>query len=1162
MKNFSRMLLNLKDFAEICDSFGSGRTPMLASGLSGIHKAHFIYAITQIIERQGLVITPDEPSSLRICEDINAFFGPDHQQMAFYYPARELTYRDVEGVSREYEHARLKVLGLLSGGDCPIVVASAEAALLHTMPPQELKARTVAIHPGESFSMEELVALLLKAGYEGREQVEGVCQFSHRGGILDFYPPQSADPYRVEFWGDEVDTICQFKTDTQRRSEVVEEAVITPAREVLYDSPEGFRKTLCAIRDRQKGKAGVAAKEHLQKDIDRLEGGLTLNSIDKYLPVVYEKPATLFDYFSDAALFVSDPIGAKDALKNLHWQLQEDIKIMLEEGILFPGCTGYIGDYVDLLTQMERWDTLILDTFTRNLGEIPLKGLYNIEAVQLSVWSGEFDLLKEDLTDYLGQEYCAIVMAGTKRAAAALTDDLQKAGISADYVENLSELRRGKVLVTDGALSAGFEYPRLKLAVITHGRAAASAPRKHKAAKKGDAIKSLADLTPGDYVVHVAHGIGVFEGIIKRDIHGVVKDYIKIRYAGTDTLFVPVTQLDLVSKYIGAREDSGVKLNKLNSVEWSKTRQRVKKAVADMAQELIRLYSQRMQLKGYAFGPDTDWQRDFEDRFPYEETDDQLRCIDEIKADMERPVPMDRLLCGDVGFGKTEVAIRAAFKAVMDGKQVAVLVPTTILAWQHYQTFRNRMNGFPIKVEVLSRYRTAKQQEEILRELRRGEVDIIIGTHRVIQKDVTFKDLGLCIIDEEQRFGVAHKEKFKEMRGEVDVLTLSATPIPRTLNMAMSGIRDMSVIEEAPQDRHPVQTYVLEHDWGVLGEAMRRELRRGGQVFYLHNHVESIDSCAFKIQQMLPDARVVSAHGKMGEEQLSRVWKQLNDHEIDILVCTTIIETGVDVSNCNTLIIENADRMGLSQLYQLRGRVGRSNRRAFAYLTFTRGKALSDVATKRLAAIREFTSFGSGFRIAMRDLEIRGAGNVLGAQQHGHMEAVGYDMYLRLLSEAVGEQRGEAPPKTSAECMVDIRIGAHIPEEYISNLSQRIDIYKKIAAIQNKEDSMDVLDELIDRFGDPPQAVKGLVDVALVRNTAAGLGIKEISERGDAVWLIPEQLDMERVSTLAAKLPGRVMVNAGAKPYITVKIPKGKKALDTIREALSTMQPEGAGDEK
>ena len=1151
MKNFSRMLLNLKDFAEICDSFGSGRTPMLASGLSGIHKAHFIYAITQIIERQGLVITPDEPSALRICEDINAFFGPDHQQMAFYYPARELTYRDVEGVSREYEHARLKVLGLLSGGDCPIVVASAEAALLHTMPPQELKARTVAIHPGESFSMEELVALLLKAGYEGREQVEGVCQFSHRGGILDFYPPQSADPYRVEFWGDEVDTICQFKTDTQRRSEVVEEAVITPAREVLYDSPEGFRKTLCAIRDRQKGKAGVAAKEHLQKDIDRLEGGLTLNSIDKYLPVVYEKPATLFDYFSDAALFVSDPIGAKDALKNLHWQLQEDIKIMLEEGILFPGCTGYIGDYVDLLTQMERWDTLILDTFTRNLGEIPLKGLYNIEAVQLSVWSGEFDLLKEDLTDYLGQEYCAIVMAGTKRAAAALTDDLQKAGISADYVENLSELRRGKVLVTDGALSAGFEYPRLKLAVITHGRAAASAPRKHKAAKKGDAIKSLADLTPGDYVVHVAHGIGVFEGIIKRDIHGVVKDYIKIRYAGTDTLFVPVTQLDLVSKYIGAREDSGVKLNKLNSVEWSKTRQRVKKAVADMAQELIRLYSQRMQLKGYAFGPDTDWQRDFEDRFPYEETDDQLRCIDEIKADMERPVPMDRLLCGDVGFGKTEVAIRAAFKAVMDGKQVAVLVPTTILAWQHYQTFRNRMNGFPIKVEVLSRYRTAKQQEEILRELRRGEVDIIIGTHRVIQKDVTFKDLGLCIIDEEQRFGVAHKEKFKEMRGEVDVLTLSATPIPRTLNMAMSGIRDMSVIEEAPQDRHPVQTYVLEHDWGVLGEAMRRELRRGGQVFYLHNHVESIDSCAFKIQQMLPDARVVSAHGKMGEEQLSRVWKQLNDHEIDILVCTTIIETGIDLPNANTLIIEDADRLGLAQLHQIRGRVGRSSRRAYAYLTYRRGKVLTEVAAKRLSAIREFAEFGSGFKIAMRDLEIRGAGNVLGPEQSGFLLSVGYDMYLKLLEEAVLQEQGQpVPPKT--ECAADLSVAASVPDRYVPSPEQRMDLYRRIAAIRSEAEADDLVDELIDRYGEPPRTVNNLISVALLRAAAAEAGITDIAQKQGQLVFTLARFSLEQFSALCAmdRYQNRLLLTPGEVPRFTFRLKKGEDALRAARQVV------------
>ena len=642
----------------------------------------------------------------------------------------------------------------------------------------------------------------------------------------------------------------------------------------------------------------------------------------------------------------------------------------------------------------------------------------------------------------------------------------------------------------------------------------------------------------------------MFEGIVKREIQGVVKDYIKIRYAGTDTLFVPVTQLDLVTKYVGVREDAAVRLSKLNSVEWQKTRARVKKAVEDMAKELTELYAKRMQVKGHAFSPDTDWQNDFERRFPYDETDDQLRCIEEIKADMERESPMDRLLCGDVGFGKTEVALRAAFKCVMDGKQCALLCPTTILAWQHSQTVRRRMEGFPVKVDLLSRFRTAREQKQVLDELRRGETDIIIGTHRLVQNDVKFKDLGLCIIDEEQRFGVRHKEKFKEMRANVD---LSATPIPRTLNMAMSGIRDMSILEEAPQDRHPVQTYVVEHDWGLVTQAIEREIRRGGQVFYLHNRVESIDSCAYKIQQLVPSARIVTAHGKMNEEQLSAVWRQLLDYEVDILVCTTIIETGVDVPNCNTLIIENADHMGLSQLYQLRGRVGRSNRRAFAYLTFKPDRELSDIATKRLAAIREFTSFGSGFRIAMRDLEIRGAGNILGSQQHGHMEAVGYDMYLKLLSDAVAEQRGEAPTHAATECMVDVRVGAHIPEEYIDNLAQRIDIYKKIAGIQTEEDALDLIDELIDRFGEPPEAVKGLVDVALVRNTASLMGIREISQRGDAVLLYPEVMDMQRAGALAVKLRGRVMVSAGAKPYITVKIPPGSEPLDTIREALAAM---------
>ena len=575
-----------------------------------------------------------------------------------------------------------------------------------------------------------------------------------------------------------------------------------------------------------------------------------------------------------------------------------------------------------------------------------------------------------------------------------------------------------------------------------------------------------------------------------------------------------------------------------------------------MADELIKLYAKREASKGYAFGQDTDWQNDFERRFPYDETDDQLRCIQEIKADMERPVPMDRLLCGDVGFGKTEVAIRAAFKCVMDGKQCAVLVPTTILAWQHYQTFRNRMEGFPVKVDILSRFRTPREQEQVLEELRRGQIDVIIGTHRLVQKDVKFKDLGLCIIDEEQRFGVKHKETFKEMRNNVDVLTLSATPIPRTLNMAMSGIRDMSTIEEAPQDRQPVQTYVMEHDWGILTQAMNKELRRGGQVFYLHNRVDTIDSCAATIQKLIPDATVVVAHGKMSEEQLSKVWKRLLDHEIDILVCTTIIETGVDVSNCNTLIIEDADRLGLSQLYQIRGRVGRSSRRAFAYLTVTKGKALTDVATKRLEAIREFTTFGSGFRIAMRDLEIRGAGNILGAQQHGHMEAVGYEMYLKMLSDAVAVAKGEKPDTQATECQVDIRIGAHIPEDYIESLPQRIDIYKKIASVENDQDALDITDELIDRFGDPPESVKGLIDVSLLRNKAASLGIKEISQRTDSLLFYPEVVDMEAASRLAANLKGRVMLNAGAKPYLAVRVLKGEKPVDTMRLALDAMSPD------
>ena len=704
--------------------------------------------------------------------------------------------------------------------------------------------------------------------------------------------------------------------------------------------------------------------------------------------------------------------------------------------------------------------------------------------------------------------------------------------------------------VLPGSLSAGFEYPTANFALITHGHFAAAPKRTRKRQKNAKEIYSLSELAPGDYIVHSAHGVGVFEGIHKLEMQGVTKDYLKVRYAKGDILYVPVTQLDMVSKYIGPKEEVKVRLNRLGGQDWQKAKARVRSAVKDIAKELIKLYAERMKLKGHAFPPDTGWQRDFESRFEYEETEDQLRCIQEIKEDMEKEQPMDRLLCGDVGFGKTEVALRAAFKCVTDSKQCALLVPTTILAWQHYQTVTQRFEGFPIKVEILSRFRTPKQQAEILKQLKRGEIDMIIGTHRLVQKDVQFRDLGLVIIDEEQRFGVAQKERFKSVTKNVDVLTLSATPIPRTLNMALSGIRDMSSLEEAPQDRHPVQTYVLEYDQAVINDAVRRELRRGGQVYYLHNKVESIERVAARLQAQIPEAKVGFGHGKMPEGELSEVWRRVMEQEINVLVCTTIIETGVDVPNVNTIIIEDADHMGLSQLHQIRGRVGRSSRRAYAYLTFTRNKVLSEISQKRLAAIREFTEFGSGFKIAMRDLELRGAGNILGGEQHGHMETVGYDMYLRLLGEAVSEEKGEEASSYELECLVDVQVQAHIPEGYIESLSQRLEIYRRISDIRSQDDAMDVLDELIDRFGEPPASVKGLIDVALIRNTAASLGIYEIKQNAGALLLYQRKLDMEFVSRLIGAFKKRVLVNAGAKPYISVKLQAGDSPLETLRQVF------------
>lgn len=1147
MKLFTDAIQTLESYHRLDSAIDNGSLPAMAVGLSAIHKANYLAAL---YHKYGtcLLVTADETAASRMCADLNAMLD---DTPACVYPAKDFVFRHIDGASKEYEQQRLGVLARLADGQPCVVCCSVDALVQLTLPKEEMLRRSVPLQAGQTLEMKELSRMLVAAGYVNRPQVDGTSQFSVRGGIVDFYPPDLPAPVRLEFWGDEIDTISSFELDSQRRTDTMKSVKITPAYEVLAESPEDLAAKIEACMTSLKEKD--AARESLQKDLERLQNGLELSSYDKYLPLVYKKPATLLDYIPESLCFISEHTAVKERIDGWMATYEEDIRILFEEGELCKGLDTYCAPFAVLQERMEQQGLVYLETFARS-GAGELKELIPVTATQASGWGGEIKLLCEDLTAMLEQGNCCVVLAGTAKAAAALASDLRKHGIPADQAKDLNAIVLRKVFVIPGTISAGYEYPELKLAVFTAVKAVES-KRKKIRKRKGEEIRSLSDLNVGDLVVHVSHGIGVYDGIHKLELQGIIKDYVKIKYAGADTLYVPVTQLDLVSRYIGPRDDKKVKLNRLNSGEWGKTRSRVKKAVAEMADELIRLYAERMKVQGYAFSEDSDWQQEFEARFPYEETDDQLRCIEEIKQDMQKPVPMERLLCGDVGFGKTEVALRAAFKCVLDGKQCAILCPTTILAWQHYQNMLQRFEEQPVNIELLSRFRTPKQQREIIKKLKTGEVDIVVGTHRVVQKDIEFKDLGLAVIDEEQRFGVTHKERFKEMFRGVDMLTLSATPIPRTLNMAMSGIRDMSVLEDPPQDRHPVQSYVVEYDLAMLCDAIRRELRRGGQVYYIHNRVGSIEGCAAKIQRHVPEARIGVAHGKMNEDELSEVWRQLMEQEIDVLVCTTIIETGVDVANVNTLIIENADNMGLSQLYQLRGRVGRSNRRAFAYFTFRPGKALTEIATKRLSAIREFTQFGSGFRIALRDLEIRGAGSILGERQHGHMEAVGYDMYLRLLSEVVEEKQGGTEERRpAAECLVDIQLEAHIPEEYIENLSQRIDVYRKIASIQTEDDSMDVLDELVDRFGDPPAAVKGLVDVALLRNTASRFGFTEISQKGGSVLFYPESLDMELAGYLVNNLSGRVLVNAGAKPYLAMKIPKTWQALDVMREMMKALQ--------
>ncbi len=1141
----------LPEYMQLRQAVESNVLPAVATGLSGIHKAAIINALVKDTNQTALLLAADEAEAQRICQDFTAM-----GLRSFIYPIRDFTFRNVESASREYEHQRIQVLSRILKHDFDIVIACMDAALQYTIPPHELEGRIIELKQGQTVGLEQVVQSLVRCGYVRAEQIDGTGQFAVRGGILDFFTPDAPYPVRIEFWGDEIDTMGLFDLETQRRTETVKSVMLAPSVEVLIDHPDELADKIEKHASSLRGKTAPKAKEIMQTECDQLRNGRHFHCADKYITMLYDKTATLLDYFplEETLVFVSEFHKGKERVRTTQWQWAEDVKEYLEEGILCRGMDTYSGDWVYMQSQLEKRKTVCLEAFVRGTYEVPVRTLLNITARQLSVWGGSISLLEEDLQAMQSSGLTCIVLGGTEKTASNVAADLREKGLSVVYMPDMSEIPDKGIVITTGALSAGMEFPAAGFGIITHGRYTGKAAAKKRKNKHAQELYSLSELTVGDYIVHASHGIGVFEGIHKINMQGVVKDYIKVRYAKKDTLYVPVTQLDLVSKYIGPREDAAIKLSKLGGQDWQKTKARVRSAVKDMAKELIQLYAQRMQAKGHAFSPDTEWQRDFEAHFEFEETEDQLRCIQEIKHDMELSSPMDRLLCGDVGFGKTEVALRAAFKCVSDSCQCALLVPTTILAWQHYQNISKRMEGFPVRIELLSRFRTPKQQEEILKRLKRGEIDIVVGTHRLVSKDVQFHNLGLLIIDEEQRFGVAQKERLKDSYKNVDVLTLSATPIPRTLNMALSGIRDMSVIEEAPHDRHPVQTYVLEHDQGIICDAIRRELRRGGQTYYLHNNVESIERVAAALQNQIPEAKVGFAHGKMTESELSEIWRKLLEQEIDVLVCTTIIETGVDVPNVNTLIIEHADCMGLSQLHQIRGRVGRSSRRAYAYFTFTRNKILTEVAQKRLSAIREFTEFGSGFKIAMRDLEIRGAGNILGGEQHGHMETVGYDLYLKLLGEAVKMEKGELPAApVDNECLVDMQVQAHIPERYIENLSQRLDIYRRIAGIKNEDDALDVLDELTDRFGKPPASVQGLIDIALLRNMASQMGIFEVKQRDDYIMLYRDPMNMEFLEPLVKILKGRVKLSAGNKPYVSVKVTGKETPLQTLKQVLDIL---------
>ena len=1126
MEQLLNLLKTIPEYTTLLESLREGKSAAV-TGIGQINRSHLMAGLACHCPDPLVVICQDDMAARRLQEELKGFLGIT----APILPSRDLTLYDAAVVSRSWEQKRLRQLYDLMTGKTALQIFSWESLSQRTMPPQVLKNAAFSLEVGQEYAVEDLTARLTAAGYSRCGMVEGPGQFALRGGIIDIYSPGEDLPIRAEFFGDELDTMGYFDPTTQRRSENTDSVLILPVAETQPSlHPKGIGglcKDLSSLIARQKRRKNLneALIATLEKDLEKYENSVSNPASDRYMALIYPEMATAADYIPAGSVVVlCDHSSLQRSARSRSDEMGMQLDSLLQTGLVAGELCDYVCQWEDFCAELRGRKAVYFDAFGGSSypEDCPPKVLLPMTAKQLPGYGGNLDTAASDLAHYQKVEFGSLVLCGTRRRAELLQQMLREKGLSAFLCIPLTTMPKpGQILLTEGTLPYGMEYPLSRLAILTEGQLLSRRePKKKAAAKKTGStnrqkLNSFTDLTPGDLVVHENYGIGRFVAMEQIKVDNAVKDYIKIAYQGSDTLFVPATQLDLVSKYIGGgSEDKPVKLNKIGSDTWQKTKAKARKAAKDMAGELIQLYAARKRQMGFAFSADAPWQKEFEDNFPYPETDDQLRCIADIKHDMESPQPMDRLLCGDVGFGKTEVALRAVMKAVMDGKQVAILVPTTVLAQQHYQTAVSRFRGFPVNIDVLSRFRSPKLQQQTMRNVAAGNVDLIIGTHKLLQKSMQFKDLGLLIIDEEQRFGVSHKERLKEMSKGVDVLTLSATPIPRTLNMALSGIRDMSTIEEPPSDRYPVQTFVMEHNNAIIDDAIRREVERGGQVYYLHNRTETIDQCASALKKRIPGLNVAVAHGQMGEEALGDVMQAMTEGEIQVLVCTTIIETGLDIPNANTLIIENADRFGLSQLHQLRGRVGRSTRHAYAYFTYRPDKNLTEIAEKRLSAIRDFAEFGSGFKIAMRDLEIRGAGNLLGSEQSGHMMSVGYDMYLKLLDEAVLEEKGEAPK--SPDCTADLNVTANVDKHYVERGEERMDLYRRMAAIRSQEDADDLLDEIVDRYGEPPRGVLNLIDIALLRAQAREVGIKDIKQKGSDVLFTLHNLNFEAVGALCA----------------------------------------------